>query len=129
MKKKTKNIVYIIAAATLLIVLITPFNIHGWVACQRGISNFNECAAARFPVMESYPRQCNACGQHFVEEIERTDCEVDADCMAFGEDGDCNCGCYRVGSIPVQRIPGCFCAAPRSCECVNGECEPILNED
>jgi glyoxylase-like metal-dependent hydrolase (beta-lactamase superfamily II) len=34
------------------------------------ITNFKECAAAGNPVMESYPRQCTADGQTFVEEIE-----------------------------------------------------------
>ena len=31
------------------------------------IDSFEECAAAEFPVMESYPRQCMANGQTFVE--------------------------------------------------------------
>src|SRR3989344_420747 len=33
------------------------------------INNFNDCARAVNPVMESYPRQCRANGQTFVEEI------------------------------------------------------------
>lgn len=34
------------------------------------ITNFKECAAAGYPVMESYPRQCRtADGAHFVEDI------------------------------------------------------------
>lgn len=33
------------------------------------ITNFEECAAAGNPVMESYPRQCRADGQTFVEEV------------------------------------------------------------
>jgi glyoxylase-like metal-dependent hydrolase (beta-lactamase superfamily II) len=33
------------------------------------ITNFEQCAAAGNPVMESYPRQCTADGQTFVEEI------------------------------------------------------------
>lgn len=37
------------------------------------IYNFNDCVGAGYPVMESYPRQCNtADGQHFVEEIGNT---------------------------------------------------------
>jgi len=32
------------------------------------ITNFEECAAAGYPVMESYPRQCAANGQTFTEE-------------------------------------------------------------
>jgi hypothetical protein len=41
------------------------------------ITNFEECVAAGNPVMESYPRQCRANGQNFVEnignELEKTD--------------------------------------------------------
>jgi len=133
--KQQMNIVYLLVGLLviwILIVLITGsgrvdmFGLRGWIACQRGINNFEECIAAGNPAMESYPRQCNACGQHFVEEIEKTDCEIDADCMVFGQDGDCNCGCYKVGSIPVQRIEGCFCAAPTSCVCTDGQCEGVF---
>lgn len=35
----------------------------------KGISNFEECAAAGFPIMESFPRQCSAEGKTFVETI------------------------------------------------------------
>jgi heat shock protein HslJ len=31
------------------------------------ITSFEECAAAGYPIMESYPRQCNADGQTFTE--------------------------------------------------------------
>jgi hypothetical protein len=40
---------------------------------QQPITNFEECAAAGNPVMESYPRQCRANGQTFVEEISDAD--------------------------------------------------------
>lgn len=42
------------------------------VACspQIPITSFEECVAAGNPVMESYPRQCQANGKLFVEEIE-----------------------------------------------------------
>lgn len=33
------------------------------------ISSFQECMDAGYPIMESYPRQCNAGGNHFVEDI------------------------------------------------------------
>jgi len=39
-------------------------------ACvQPTITNFEECAAAGNPVMESYPEQCMADGQTFVREV------------------------------------------------------------
>ena len=34
------------------------------------ITSFEECVAAGNPVMESYPRQCRANGQTFVEEVD-----------------------------------------------------------
>jgi len=37
-------------------------------ATQQQIASFKECVAAGNPVMESYPRQCKANGQTFVEE-------------------------------------------------------------
>ncbi len=42
------------------------------VACQEQvpITSFEECAAAGNPIMESYPRQCSANGQTFVEEVD-----------------------------------------------------------
>ena len=40
-------------------------------ACQ-SIDSFDDCVNAGNPVMESYPRQCRANGQLFVEEIPKT---------------------------------------------------------
>jgi len=34
------------------------------------ITSFQECVDAGYPVMESYPRQCNADGNNFVEDID-----------------------------------------------------------
>lgn len=40
------------------------------IGCTKNaISNFEECAAAGYPVMESYPRQCRVGDITFVEEI------------------------------------------------------------
>lgn len=41
-----------------------------WSSQEGGISSFEECAAAGNPVMESYPRRCNANGETFTEVIE-----------------------------------------------------------
>lgn len=49
-------------------------------------------------------------------------CEIDSDCVAFGDEGDCNCGCYLKDEVPKEHIKGCFCAAPKECECVDGVC-------
>jgi uncharacterized protein (UPF0333 family) len=36
------------------------------------ITNFDECAAAGNPVMESYPEQCSANGQTFIRDVEES---------------------------------------------------------
>lgn len=45
----------------------------GLVAPTGEITNFEQCAAAGNPVAESYPRQCRANGQVFVEIIQTSD--------------------------------------------------------
>ncbi len=53
--------------------IVTSLMVLGLIAlitaCQPQITSFEECAAAGYPVMESYPRQCNAQGQTFVENV------------------------------------------------------------
>ena len=53
-------------------------------------------------------------------------CEIDSDCIVFGEDGDCNCGCYNKDALPTSTGGACFCAAPTSCECLNKTCEGVF---
>jgi len=57
-------------------------------------------------------------------EVEAESCFIDEDCIVFGEDGDCNCGCFNK-SHNWKAEGACFCAAPNSCECVDGKCEEI----
>ena len=93
------------------------------------VTNFYTCESAGYPMMESYPRQCKAPnGDVFTEEIseESKYCEIDSDCIVFGEDGDCNCGCYNKDALPTSTGGACFCAAPTSCECVENLCEGIF---
>ena len=53
-------------------------------------------------------------------------CEKNSDCVVFGETGDCNCGCYNKDMMPTSSGGECFCAAPTSCECVDGECVGVF---
>lgn len=53
-------------------------------------------------------------------------CESDKDCVVFGKDGECNCGCYNENALPQDSGGACFCAAPSSCKCVDEECEPAF---
>jgi hypothetical protein len=41
----------------------------GCFTTEAKITSFAECAAAGYPIMESYPRQCRAGGQTFVEVV------------------------------------------------------------
>lgn len=55
---------HLLAAAALLVIGA------GCDAPAAKIANFEECAAAGNPVMESFPRQCRAGGQTFVEQVD-----------------------------------------------------------
>lgn len=55
-------------------------------------------------------------------------CQVDEDCVLFGETGDCNCGCYYKNDLPSDSGGECFCQAPTSCECINSKCEAVFEE-
>ena len=56
------------------------------------------------------------------------DCVNDDDCVVFGKTGDCNCGCYNKNNLPSSTGGECFCLAPTSCKCVNGQCEGVFEE-
>jgi len=70
---KTKKIikVLILVLSLAIIILIAKFF---WLdkksEIQKQINNFSDCAAAGYPIMESYPRQCKIpFGQNFIEDI------------------------------------------------------------
>ena len=77
---------------------------------------------------EIYPFEEEAYGDVFVEGINEGSkvCEVDSDCLVFGESGDCNCGCFNKNALPQEPVGDCFCAAPTSCECIDNICEGIF---
>ena len=62
-----------------------------------------------------------------ITESEAKNCEVDSDCLVFGKDGDCNCGCFNK-NYQWEKGGDCFCAAPKACKCVNGKCEGVFEE-
>ncbi len=55
-------------------------------------------------------------------------CKLDKDCIVFGKDGECNCGCYNENALPEDSGGACFCAAPSSCKCINEQCEGVFKE-
>lgn len=79
------------------------------------VTNFEECAEAGNPVMESYPQQCNHNGQHFVQnignELEKMDlirsdnprpnAEIESPLMI---EGQARGYWFFEGSFPVQVI-------------------------
>lgn len=62
MKKEIKYLIIILAILIALFIANSTYKNYD-------ISNFRECVNAGNPVMESYPRQCIANGETFVEEI------------------------------------------------------------
>lgn len=59
-------------SAVIIVLVFVGFGALWQFANQESgvIANFEECAAAGNPVMESYPRQCRHNDQTFVEEVE-----------------------------------------------------------
>ena len=55
------------------------------------ITNFKECAAAGNPVMESYPRQCAANGQTFIEKISDEERKRSNQPICVNQCGDSKC--------------------------------------
>lgn len=70
--KKTLSIICIVV---LVVVFGVVWMLSTKEASKPSVTNFEECVTAGNPVMESYPRQCNAGGQTFVEKIDTTSSE------------------------------------------------------
>ena len=65
---KTSTLVVLAIVLTIVAALLLQIRSHIVRPTQQTITNFEQCAAAGNPIMESYPRQCRANGQTFVEE-------------------------------------------------------------
>lgn len=65
-KVSRAQIVWIVALLILVAMIVYPL-----LSKEKApvISSFQECMDAGYPIMESYPRQCNAGGSNFVEDI------------------------------------------------------------
>ena len=73
-------------------------------ACSQEITTFQECAAAGNPIMESYPRQCRANDQTFVEELSEEEQERLEQPICVDQ-----CGNGQCAEIVCQGT-GCPCA-------------------
>ena len=70
--------IYAVVVVTIIVISILMLGIAFWYENEGGlendnnvirITNFEECINAGYPVMESYPRQCAANGETYVEII------------------------------------------------------------
>lgn len=123
-KKIVLGIIIIVIILRIILVNTTlPSKLLGYLVnldTDKKIDSFEDCVNADYTIMESYPRKCRTPDDRvFVEVI----CVEDSDCVVFGENGDCNCGCYTKNNLPKDSGGDCFCAAPKSCKCVEGKCE------
>ena len=93
----------------------------GLIQCN--VSNFDECADAGYPVMESYPRQCNCNGQTFVENI-----STEAGCTNSGGTLETSLCCNSANDFPNTCLIGACGCAPESshnvtiCNCGEDKC-------
>jgi hypothetical protein len=76
------------------------------------ITNFEQCARAGYPIMESYPRQCRADGKTFVEEAITEVCRYPQDC---GEGYFCRFG------VCTEFTPETNCKTDEDCQLINKE--------
>jgi len=69
---KNKNFLLILVVAIIFfgLAFTVGFFVSKSLVGQRNIQSFADCAAAGYPIMESYPRQCRTpAGRNFVEQI------------------------------------------------------------
>lgn len=66
-----KSTRFLTTIAILIAGIIAAACAESQASSNKQINNFEECAEAGNPIMESYPRQCRADGKTFVEEINK----------------------------------------------------------
>ena len=99
------------------------------------INSFDECAAAGYPIMESYPRQCAVPGGGtFTEKVDALPLETESFCKI---DSDCACGvhidsgqCFYGNNEYVDTSNQCpdFCtgiAGHLEVQCINNTCNQV----
>ncbi|MCP4647952.1 MAG: hypothetical protein GY852_09520 [bacterium] len=99
------------------------------------INSFDECAAAGYPIMESYPRQCAVPGgETFTEEVDIIPPGTESSCQT---NSDCACGihiefdrCFYGNKEYVDTSKQCpdFCtgiAGHLEVQCINNTCTQV----
>lgn len=98
MKKKNRNISYLLLGGSILIILgllaLTEIQNNNQ---NKTINSFEECVLAGNPILKSYPAQCKTKeGKTFTENIlvsPEKKCETDSDCMLIDKTLNFSC-CY-----------------------------------
>lgn len=67
MRAHLKKVLNYFILAVILIIL--TFAVISYLNKKPIVTSFEACVGAGYPVMESYPRQCRADGQNFIEDI------------------------------------------------------------
>ncbi len=67
---KRRNLLLALVGVAIVVAVMAAYVLANRSSQEGGINSFEECAAAGNPIMESYPRRCNANGETFTEVIE-----------------------------------------------------------
>jgi hypothetical protein len=89
------------------------------VACEKQITNFDECVKAGNAVMESYPRQCAANGKNFVEDLKQV--AENIRCGGWNTYGEVACQCEGT----LEKVP---CPSNTICDSGQYYCKGICGE-
>ncbi|MCK4552752.1 eight-cysteine-cluster domain-containing protein [Candidatus Pacearchaeota archaeon] len=134
MKNKKFYQILIVILLLSLIILVALLNKQ-----PQEITNFNDCANAGYPILESYPRQCKTPdGRFFTEIIPPTElsedfcglstygsCSSDFDCIKGGCSGQVCQSKNEEPIITTCEFRECYNAEKydMQCKCVNEKCQ------
>lgn len=115
---KITNIIRVIIALAVVALVILYFK-GDFKLPGKSIANFDECAAAGNPVMESYPRQCRANDKLFVENVEAPTNPIKSNgCAVAGCSGQLCVDADKASDIVTtcEYLPEYACYKESSCE-------------
>jgi len=105
---KNKTLLYGIIVIIVIVVAGVVWSLSNREATIAAISNFEECAEAGYPVLQTAPRQCKTPdGRTFLEGsvatvfLPNTSCEGAEDCMLINKDLEYSC-CWVGACDPID---------------------------
>lgn len=116
---------------TLIIAVVLGAYYYTYVTPYQNITNFEECASAGYPVMESYPEQCRTPdGRTFVKILgfcgtsTNATCSNSTECMTGGCSGQVCQGVNEEPIITICLYRDCYNneAYNYTCGCSYGHC-------